>query len=82
MWGLHTPQRAAPPDQRPLVLVVVDDDMFGSLALQKAGGRRGHGLGLYLVKLVAQAHGGDVVVRDREGGGASFVMTCPRAGNS
>jgi signal transduction histidine kinase len=57
-------------------------DMFGSLALQKAGGRRGHGLGLYLVKLVAQAHGGDVVVRDREGGGASFVITCPRAGNS
>jgi two-component system, sensor histidine kinase and response regulator len=53
-------------------------DMFGSLALQKAGGRRGHGLGLYLVKLVAQAHGGAVVVRDRPGGGASFVITMPR----
>lgn len=53
-------------------------DMFGSLALQKAGGRRGHGLGLYLVRLVARAHGGDVVVRDRPGGGASFVMTIPR----
>jgi len=53
-------------------------DMFGSLALQKAGGRRGHGLGLYLVKLVAQAHGGDVVVHDRPGGGASFVITLPR----
>ncbi|MDP1827599.1 MAG: response regulator [Archangium sp.] len=53
-------------------------DMFGSLALQKAGGRRGHGLGLYLVKLVAQAHGGTVVVRDRVGGGAEFVVTLPR----
>lgn len=53
-------------------------DMFGSLALQKAGGRRGHGLGLYLVRLVATAHGGGVVVRDREGGGASFVITLPR----
>ena len=53
-------------------------DMFGSLALQKAGGRRGHGLGLYLVKLVARAHGGDVVVRDRVGGGAEFVITLPR----
>lgn len=53
-------------------------DMFGSLALQKAGGRRGHGLGLYLVRLVATAHGGSVVVRDRPGGGASFVMTLPR----
>jgi two-component system, sensor histidine kinase and response regulator len=53
-------------------------DMFGSLALQKAGGRRGHGLGLYLVRLVADAHGGEVVVRDRAGGGASFVVTLPR----
>jgi two-component system, sensor histidine kinase and response regulator len=54
-------------------------DMFGSLALQKAGGRRGHGLGLYLVKLVANAHGGAVEVKDREGGGASFVLTLPRS---
>lgn len=53
-------------------------DMFGSLALQKEGGRKGHGLGLYLVRLVANAHGGSVVVRDREGGGASFVITLPR----
>lgn len=53
-------------------------DMFGSLALQKSGSRRGHGLGLYLVKLVANAHGGNVVVRDREGGGAEFVITLPR----
>jgi two-component system, sensor histidine kinase and response regulator len=53
-------------------------DMFGSITLQKAGARRGHGLGLYLVKLVAQAHGGSVVVRDRSGGGAEFVITLPR----
>ena len=53
-------------------------DMFGSLALQKAGGRKGHGLGLSLVRLVATAHGGSVFVRDREGGGASFVVTIPR----
>lgn len=52
-------------------------DMFGSLTLQKSGGRRGHGLGLYLVRLVARAHGGDVVVRDREGGGAAFVLEFP-----
>ncbi|MDP3154561.1 MAG: response regulator [Archangium sp.] len=53
-------------------------DMFGSITLQKAGARRGHGLGLYLVKLVAQAHGGSVVVKDRSGGGAEFVITLPR----
>lgn len=78
-------------DERAVTLVVADRgpgvpdflkgelfDMFGSLALQKAGGRRGHGLGLYLVKLVAHAHGGDVVVRDRVGGGAEFVISLPR----
>ncbi len=78
-------------DERAVTLVVSDRgpgvpdflkgelfDMYGSLALQKAGGRRGHGLGLYLVKLVSSAHGGDVVVRDRVGGGAEFVITLPR----
>ena len=53
-------------------------DMFGSVKLKTSGGRRGHGLGLYLVRLVARAHGGEVVVRDRPGGGASFVITFPR----
>ncbi len=53
-------------------------DRFGSLTLQKAGKRRGHGLGLYLVKLTAEAHGGSVKVTDREGGGARFVLTLPR----
>lgn len=52
-------------------------DMFGSLALKGSGGRRGHGLGLYMVRLVARAHGGEVVVRDREGGGARFELTLP-----
>lgn len=52
-------------------------DMFGSLALKGSGGRRGHGLGLYLVRLVARAHGGEVAVRDREGGGAKFELSIP-----
>lgn len=50
---------------------------FGSVKLQQSGARRGHGLGLYLVRLVAQAHGGDVDVDDREGGGASFRLVLP-----
>jgi two-component system, sensor histidine kinase and response regulator len=54
-------------------------DMFGSLKLKQSGTRSGHGLGLYLVKLVSEAHGGNVVVKDREGGGAAFVITLPRA---
>jgi two-component system sensor histidine kinase KdpD len=40
--------------------------------------RRGYGLGLYLVKLVATAHGGAVTVRDRDGGGAVFALSFPR----
>jgi len=37
----------------------------------------GIGLGLYLVKKIAEAHGGQVGVDDRPGGGAIFWMTLP-----
>lgn len=47
---------------------------FGSLEAHKGKERRGIGLGLYLVKLVAEAHDGDVSVHDRPGGGALFRM--------
>jgi signal transduction histidine kinase len=30
---------------------------------------------LYLVRLVAEAHGGTVAVRDRDGGGTSLIFT-------
>jgi two-component system sensor histidine kinase/response regulator len=44
--------------------------------------RRGFGLGLYLVKLVAQVHGGDVSVFDRPSGGTIFRLTVPTLGTS
>ncbi len=47
---------------------------FGSVEAQQGKQRRGIGLGLYLVKLVANAHGGDVSVHDAPGGGALFRM--------
>lgn len=50
---------------------------FGSVELAQGEGRRGIGLGLYLVKLVAAAHGGRAVVRDREGGGTTFGILLP-----
>jgi signal transduction histidine kinase len=40
----------------------------------------GHGLGLSLVREVALAHGGAVDYRPRDGGGATFALTLPRAG--
>jgi signal transduction histidine kinase len=47
---------------------------FGSLEARRGTEWRGIGLGLYLVKLVAEAHGGDVSVHDAPGGGALFRM--------
>ena len=42
-------------------------------------GKRGNGLGLAVVRDIARAHQGDVAVFDREGGGARFTLTLPRA---
>lgn len=52
---------------------------FGSLEVARGDARNGIGLGLYLVKLVANAHGGKAVVRDRKHGGAAFGLILPRA---
>jgi len=38
----------------------------------------GLGLGLYISRLIARAHGGDLTVHDAPGGGALFVLTIPR----
>jgi PAS domain S-box-containing protein len=38
---------------------------------------QGAGLGLYIVKNLAQAHGGDVAFCNREGGGSIFTLTLP-----
>jgi two-component system OmpR family sensor kinase len=37
----------------------------------------GSGLGLAIVRAVTAAHGGEVEIRDAEGGGARFVVTLP-----
>ena len=53
---------------------------FRTLDPAAARARRGFGLGLYLVQLVAEAHGGSAGVHDRPGGGAAFELTLPRSG--
>ena len=55
---------------------------FGSVEADRGEARRGVGLGLYLVKLVATAHGGRAVVRDRDGGGTAFGLFLPRRDSS
>ena len=39
----------------------------------------GHGLGLAIAQRVVQAHGGDIVARNREDGGLQVTITLPRA---
>ena len=50
-------------------------EKFSSVEAKKGQARRGFGLGLYLVKLVAEGHGGAVSVLDRPGGGSVFRLT-------
>ncbi len=51
-------------------------EKFGSVEM-RGEARRGYGLGLYLVRLVAAAHGGRTVAQDREGGGSVFGLWLP-----
>jgi len=44
------------------------------------GGAPGTGIGLHLVKTIAQLHGGTAEYRPRPGGGAMFLLTVPLAG--
>jgi signal transduction histidine kinase len=53
-------------------------EKFGTVEpSQPSAERRSHGLGLYFVQLVLQAHGGSAMVRDRQGGGSIFRLTFP-----
>jgi signal transduction histidine kinase len=54
-------------------------DKFGTVEARQDTARRGYGLGLYLVRLVAAAHHGEIRVRDREGGGTVFTLAVPTA---
>jgi signal transduction histidine kinase len=53
---------------------------FGALEAQRGEARRGYGVGLYLVDLVATAHRGRVHVLDRDGGGSVFRLSLPAGG--
>lgn len=59
------------PDERKAELFT----KFGTLDPGAIRSRRGFGLGLYFVQLVASAHHGRAGVRDRRGGGAIFELT-------
>jgi two-component system sensor histidine kinase KdpD len=52
-------------------------DKFGALRAGATDGRQGFGLGLYMARLVLEAHGGSVVAAGREGGGTVFRVSLP-----
>jgi signal transduction histidine kinase len=70
-------------DRGPGIPVEMRESIFGKYATVEAGRgegekrMRGHGLGLFFVKLVCQAHGGAVRVDPREGGGTIFRLQVP-----
>jgi two-component system sensor histidine kinase KdpD len=45
-----------------------------------AGQVQGTGMGLAMARQIARAHGGDVTVRSRSGGGSIFTLSVPREG--
>lgn len=64
-----------PPGQKPLLF-----RRFSRLPGAVASGRKGAGLGLYIVWQIAQAHGGRVTADSREGEWAEFRMEWPDRG--
>ena len=46
---------------------------------ESASGRRGVGLGLFVVKGIVQAHGGEISAHNSPQGGAAVIFTLPRA---
>ncbi|HEY0706165.1 MAG TPA: response regulator [Polyangia bacterium] len=52
-------------------------EKFGGVTTQRASDRRGFGLGLYFVRLVAEAHGGKVTAADLAEGGTAMTLTLP-----
>jgi two-component system sensor histidine kinase/response regulator len=52
-------------------------EKFGGVYMRRGSDRRGYGLGLYFVRLVAEAHGGRIFATDHPDGGTVMTMTLP-----
>jgi len=75
VWGTEADAEIAVLDRGPGVAPELRERLFDAFYSATA---RGTGLGLAMVKRIADAHGGRVEVRDREGGGSVFSVVIPR----
>ena len=55
---------------------------FRRLGAERTGSERGSGLGLSIVRSVAEAHGGALELQARDGGGLKVVISLPLATGS
>jgi signal transduction histidine kinase len=84
---VHLRLRRSAPDQ--LQLIVKDDgpgmsaerlaELFAPLPTSEQQPARGQGLGLYLIRRVAEAHGGRAWANSLEGKGTTFYLELPAA---
>lgn len=66
-------------DRGPGVAAGEEQAIFEPFRRSDRSGQRGAGLGLALCRAIARAHGGDVTLQAREGGGSKFVLSLPVA---
>jgi signal transduction histidine kinase len=52
-------------------------EKFGRAEVRGSGSKPGTGLGLFIARSIAEAHGGTVDVESRPGEGATFILTLP-----
>jgi two-component system sensor histidine kinase TctE len=69
------PSRVIVSDRGPGIDRAVADSLFERFHTGPSS--KGHGLGLPIVKWIAEAHGGTVTLRNRDGGGAEATFTLP-----
>ncbi len=62
-----------PPEQRDILL-----EPFTRLETSRNRGTGGGGLGLAIVRTLAEAHGGSIAISDAPGGGARLTLSLPR----
>ncbi len=65
-------------DHGPGIAAVEHERIFERFSRAAPEGVPGLGLGLYICRQIAEAHGGEIHVESTPGAGASFVVTLPR----